>query len=402
MLRAGWYRVLPGVLVASVLIAGCNRPGAGRTGDVPADSEISASPVREPVRFYVGSSQRSLDKSIFLVELDAGREHFTVIDSFGGASGPSYLAFSPGREFLYSVDNTVQDPVEGDMSVAAFRVVRSGQGLEFLNRQSSRGTGPCHVHCSSDGRYLFTANYNSGNQAVFPLGEGGEILPASDVVRNQGSGPVRGRQEGPHAHYVTLDPGEKFLLSADLGTDRVLIYRFDGATGKLVPNPAMGFLELPPGSGPRHLVFHPTGNFVFVVNELNATVTSCRYDQSSGTLEIVNTGSTVPDNHGGAAYPAAIRIHPEGKFLYASTRGDPSSISVFTIAPDGRISRVQVMGDVPYWPRDFHIGPAGDFLVAAGERSDQIRLYLVDRENGFLKETGISTGIKSPGGILFL
>jgi 6-phosphogluconolactonase len=397
-----WSLVLLGVLFASGSMTGCSGSADSRRGDAAADPGLKGTQVPEPILFYVGSSDGNLENPVFLVELDAERERFSVIDSFGGAKGTSYLAASPGKKFLYSIDKTVSDPATGEMSVVAFRAGLHDHRLEYLNRQSSQGAGPCHVHCSSDGRYLFTANYNSGQIAAFPVGKDGYILPASSVVRGEGSGPVRGRQEGPHAHYVTLDPKERFLLSPDLGTDRVLIYRFDSETGKLSPNPAQEFLELRPGSGPRHLVFHTSGNFVYVVNELNATVTACIYDENSGTLEILNTESTVTETHEGAAYPAAIRIHPLGKFLYASTRGEQSSITVFRIAPDGSISRLQVTGDVPGWPRDFNIDPAGEFLVAAGERADEIGLYLIDRENGFLKETGVRTSIISPACILFI
>lgn len=391
------------MLAAFSAAPGCKLGGNGGKTDSKGIRNIEADkPGPGPILFYVGSSDGRLGRPLFLVELDAGRTRLSVRDSFPGAIGPSYLAFSPGREFLYAIDKTVSDPVTGYMSVASFRIDGQDHGLAFLNRQSSQGAGPCHVHCSSSGNYLFTSNYGSGNIAVFPIGDRGEILPASCVAQSSGSGPVAGRQEGPHTHYVTLDPDEKYLLSPDLGSDRVLVYRFHTKAGTLVPNPDQEYLQLPPGSGPRHLVFHPSGTFVYVVNELNATVTACSYDSASGMLRVLNTVPTIPGSHTGAAYPAAIRMHPGGKYLYASTRGENSSIAVFGVASDGRISRIQVVEGVPGWPRDFNIDPTGTYLIAAGERSDEIVLYRIEQDTGFLLSTGIKTRLRAPGCILFI
>ena len=382
---------------------GCNRGRSGVISDVGGSREMKEdTPGMQPILFYVGSSDGKLESPVFLVELDAGREQFSLKDSFAGARGPSYLVFSPGKDFLYSIDKTVSDPVTGFMSVASFRIDRQDHGLEFMNRESSQGAGPCHVFCSSDGEHLFTANYTTGNISVFPIGELGEILPASCVVQSSGSGPVERRQGGPHTHYVTLDPGERHLLSPDLGADKVLVYRFDPEKGTLIPNPQQEYLMLAPGSGPRHLVFHPSGEFVYVVNELNATVTACSYDSSSGVLEILNTVPTIPDSRSGPAYPAAIRMHPGGKYIYASTRGENSSIAVFSTGTDGRINRIQVLDGVPGWPRDFNIDPSGSYLIAAGERSGEIELYRIEQETGLLRSTGIKTGITAPACILFI
>lgn len=398
-----WQAMLAAVLGFVLAGTGCMQgAGDGRAGDITGMGKPSGPLEPEPILFYVGSSDGSLEYPVYLVELDAERKRFAVKDSFGGAKGPSYLVFSPDNSNLYAIDKTVSDPASGYMSVASFRVNPEDHGLEFLNRVSSEGIGPCHVHCSREGSHLFTANYTSGNIALFPIGERGAVHPAACVVQSTGRGPVKGRQEGPHTHYVTLDPGEHYLLSPDLGSDKVLVYRFDRQTGTLVPNPEQEFLELPPGSGPRHLVFHPSGQFVYVVNELNATVTACNYDETTGVLKILNIVPTVTDSHTGPAYPAAIRIHPGGRYLYTSTRGDASSIAVFSIEPGGAINRIQVVENVPGWPRDFNLDPSGNYLVAAGERSDEIELYRIDLATGLLQPTGVRAGIPSPGCILFI
>ena len=356
----------------------------------------------ETIKFYVGSSDGSLEYAIFLCELNPAKGELSVIDSFAGAKGPSYLAFSPDRKNLYSINRDRLDTALNHNSVSSFTINKENHQLVFLNSQSSEGAGPCHLYCSNKGRFLFTANYNSGDVAAFPLGDTGEIQPASSVVQSSGTGPVENRQDGPHTHFVSLDPKENYLLSPDLGSDKVLIYEFDHEAGVLTPNPVQPFLKLAPGTGPRHLVFHPSGEFVYVVNELNSTVTACRYNEDNGTLTRLNTVSTVPETHQGSKYPAAIRIHPNGNYVYASTRGDKSSIAVFQVDMEGECYRIQVMQDVSAWPRDFNIDPSGKYLLAAGERSDKIELYHIDIETGMLKKTESNITLPSPGCILFL
>ena len=357
---------------------------------------------QETIKFYVGSSDRSLEYSIFLCEMDPAKGIIAVVDSFSGAKAPSYLAFSPDQKHLYSINQEKLDTSSSHMAVSSFNIINENHQLEFLNSQSSKGAGPCHVHCSKKGTYLFTANYGSGNVAAFPISKLGEIEPASSVAQSSGTGPVKKRQEGPHTHYVSLDLNENYLLSPDLGTDKVLIYKFDHDSGILTPNPDQPFLKLAPGAGPRHLVFHPTGKFVYVVNEMNATVTACQYNDENGTMTKINTVSTVEESFVGTKYPAAIRIHPNGNFVYASTRGDENSIAVFQVDEDGEFYRIQVMENVPHWPRDFNIDPSGQFLLAAGERSNEIELYRIDDHTGKLSKTGIKTSVPSPGCILYI
>ena len=354
-----------------------------------------------PLRFYVGSSDGSLEYPIFLCEYVPLHQQFSVIDSFAGARGASYLDLSPDGQTLYAIDKTLTGD-QKSMHVTAFTRDPGTNRLTYLNSQPSEGLGPCHIHCGQDGGYLFTSNYTSGNVAAFPLDNRGRILPASSVVESEGTGPVQERQEGPHTHYVTLDPPGKHLLSPDLGADKVLILLFDPETGKLSASPEQPFFGLKPGSGPRHLVFHPEGIYLYVANELNSTVTACSYDPFRGIIKELNTLSTVSGSHEGSKYPAAIRISPDGRFVYVSTRGEISSIGVFRVEGDGSLSRIQVVENVPGWPRDFNIDPEGRFVVVAGERSHDIELFHRDSNTGRLTSSEIKCNLPSPGCILFL
>lgn len=355
----------------------------------------------DPVKFYVGSSDGKLDKSIFLCSLDPLSGKFAVLDSFAGAVGPSYLALSPGKNMVYSINQQISDQASGHASVSSFRMNPETYSLSFLNSQSSEGKGPCHVSITSDAEHIFVANYGSGHSTALPLAEDGSIAVASSVDMGSGSGPVENRQQGPHAHMVQPDPEDNYLLVPDLGTDKVDIYAFEKESGELSPNPEQAFLKLDPGSGPRHLVFHPEGGFVYVVNELNSTVTACSFDGEKGKLTMLHTVSTVSESHEGAKYPAAIRISPDGKFLYASTRGEHSKISVFHVEEDGRIYRIQET-EVTHWPRDFNIHPSGKFLLAAGERSGIIEMYHIDAESGKMTKAESELVLPAPGCILYL
>ena len=383
------------IIMAAAMAINCSRSAesAGSSGSAKSTGAI---------KFYVGSSDGKQEHSIFLCELRPESGEFSLLDSFAGAKVPNYLAFSPGGEYLYAISDEISDQVNNYHSVTSFRINRGNHKLERLNSQSSQGVGPCHVYCSKKGTYLFVANYTGGSVAAFPLSPEGNILPASSVMQSEGTGPVANRQEGPHTHYVSLDRKENFLLSPDLGSDRVLIYKFDHNTGILSPNPSQPFLNMPPGAGPRHLVFNEAGSFIYVVSELNSTVTACRYNEENGTLTRLNSISTVSESHEGTKYPAAIRIHPDGNYIYASTRGDRSSIAVFQLGDNGEFNRIQVMENVPEWPRDFNIDPSGHYLLAAGERSDEIRLYKLDPNSGRLTKTGHSLMINAPGCILFI
>jgi 6-phosphogluconolactonase len=356
----------------------------------------------ETIKFYVGSSKGDLSHSIYLCELDPVKETIVLLDSFAGAKGGSYLDLSPEGKYLYAINQEKWSEDSQHNKVTSFAIEPASLGLNVINSQSSEGSGICHIHCSALGNYIFAANYGSGHATALPVNENGEIIAASSVVIGEGSGPVENRQQGPRAHQVMLDPGQNFLLVPDLGTDKVFIYAFDSNSGVLTPNPAQAYFELAPGSGPRHLAFHPDGSSLYIVSELNSTITACTYKSADGTISEINTLSTVEESHEGMKYPAAVRVHPNGKYVYASTRGENSCISTFEINKDGSLTRVQVMEHVPNWPRDFNLDPSGEIMLVAGERSDDIRLYLIDSETGLIAETESRVQVPAPASILFI
>ena len=354
------------------------------------------------MKFYVGSSNGNISHSIYLCELDTENENLAVVDSFAGARAGSYLDLGTEGQYLFAINQSALNQDNEQASVTSFSVDQASLGLSMINSQSSGGSGICHIHCNKDGDYIFAANYGSGHATALPVNEKGEIAPASSVVVGDCSGPVESRQQGPHAHQVVLDPGQNFLLVPDLGCDKVLIYAFDAESGMLTPNPDQASFDLAPGAGPRHLAFHPDGSSLYIVNEINSSITACTYDGSTGKIAEINTLSTVEASHEGMKYPAAVRVHPNGKFVYASTRGENSCISTFRINDDRSVSRIQVMEQVPNWPRDFNVDPSGKYMLVAGERSDYIRLYNIDAATGLLSESSSRLELPAPASILFI
>jgi 6-phosphogluconolactonase len=355
----------------------------------------------EKILFYVGSSDGSLEQSIFLCELDYSSGQVAILDLFPGSKASSYLVLSPDKEFLYAIDGTQADPQKKNASVASFQVTDLGSGLKFMNRQSSEGRGPCHISCHPDGSHIFVANYAEGNIAAYQLADDGRISPASDIIQHTGSGPDTRRQTKAYAHHIMPDPSGNFVLATDLGADRVFIYKFDNESGKLTPNPEQEFFKTEPGAGPRHLAFHPKKPYLFIVHELNGTLTSCKYNQKTGRIEEINTVSNLPADFTGNNNPAAVRVHPDGQYVYASNRVGHNSITVFQIKDSGAVERIQVMEDVPAHPRDFNIDPLGKFLLVAGQQGDAIEIFRIDESTGKLSRTGQKIQMKSPACILF-
>jgi 6-phosphogluconolactonase len=279
--------------------------------------------------------------------------------------------------------------------VIAFAVNPRTGGLKRLNEQPSHGAGPCHLVVDKTGKNVLVANYDGGTVAVLPIDEQGRLKPASSAIAHHGKSVNPERQQEPHAHSINLDAGNQFAFAADLGLDKILVYRFDPAAGTLTPN-APPAATVAPGSGPRHFAFHPSGRFAYVINELGSTITVFWYDAETGVLSTIQTISTVPRDFKGTNYPAEVVVHPSGKFVYGSNRGH-DSIAIFSV--DAATGRLTPQGHEPTQgknPRNFAVDPTGNFLLAANQDSDTVVVFRLDPATGRLKPTGQTLKIHKP------
>jgi 6-phosphogluconolactonase len=278
--------------------------------------------------------------------------------------------------------------------------VRPDGTLIALNEQPSGGGNPCHVSQDATGRHLFVANYADGTIAAFDVGPDGLIGQRTALKRFSGSGP-NPRQARPHAHSVYVSPENTVVYSCDLGSDNVWIFRFDAFDGGLAPATPPS-AKVPPGSGPRHLAFHPNGKFVYVDGEMGHNVTVFTRDAGSGALTALETVPTLPGGTPGDGITTAeVACHPSGKWLYVSNR-TIDTITVFKIGDDGRLSLVQSTSSVAKFPRDFTIDPTGQWLLSAGQNDNRIAVLKIDQATGLLADTGQSAVVVAPVCILFV
>jgi 6-phosphogluconolactonase len=336
---------------------------------------------------YVGAYTSPINKGIHAYRFNDATGKLTDLGLAAESSNPSFLAVSPNRRFLYAANEN------SDGAVSAFAIGSNG-ALKLLNTAPSRGAGPCHVAVDHAGKWLFAANYNSGSVAGFPIHGDGSLGEASAFVQHSGSSINPQRQAGPHAHSANLSPDNGFVLVTDLGLDQILSYRLD------LTQPVV--TKIAPGSGPRHLAFAPSGRFAYVINEMLGTVTVFQYHAEDGRLKELQTISTLPAGFAKANSSAEIAAHPNGKFLYASNRGD-DSIAILHVDPvKGTLTAA---GRVPAGgrtPRNFAIDPSGKFLLAANQDSGNIAVFRIDPSSGALTPTAETVNLPSPVSVVFV
>ncbi len=347
------------------------------------------------MRFYVGTYSQRGSKGIYVGELNDTTGALTITGTVGGVDDPSFLALHPNGRFLYAVG-------EGKNGVVAAYALSGRQGMPRpLNYQSSRGDAPCHLAVDPSGQNLLVANYMSGSVAVLPIAPDGSLRPISGFVQHQGASHVNaGRQEAPHAHMIRVDPSGNYVVAADLGCDRVFVYRFDPIAGNLVPHDPPAIVT-PPGSGPRHFAWTPDARSFYVIHELDATIGAYRYDARKGTFTQTQTISTLPPDWTGTKSCAELVVHPSGRFLYGSNRGH-DSIAAFAIdKASGKLRRLGFTPSGGKIPRGFAIDPKGKWLVAANQDTDNLAAFRIDASTGALTPMGSGPSVPAPVCVLF-
>lgn len=352
---------------------------------------------------YFGTYTGAKSKGVYVARLDTATGKVGDVDLAGETPSPSFLAVHPNGRFLYAANEIGDYEGKKAGSVTAFvRDPRSGR-LTRLDQESSGGTAPCHLVVDRKGRNVLVANYGGGSVAALPVAKDGSLSPATAFLQHTGSSVNAARQKEPHAHSINLDAANRFAVAADLGLDKLMVYRLDSAKGTLVPNDPP-FALVRPGSGPRHFAFHPDGKRAYVINELNCTLTAFRYDRKKGVLVEDQTISTLPA--GQAMKPefstAEVQVHPSGKFVYGSNRGH-DTIAVFQVdAKTGRLTAVDHTPSGGRTPRNFGIDPTGRYLLAANQGSDNVVVFRIDAKTGRLTPTGQTIEVGSPVCVKFV
>jgi 6-phosphogluconolactonase len=349
----------------------------------------------EPILFGTGKILQGKGEGIYAYDLDPPSGRLELVGKTTGIVNPSYLALDASQTFLYAVSElkTYQGRPSGTVSV--FIVDRVLGKLELLNTQLTHGTDPCHVVVDEQRKHILVANFMSGSVSVLPVDDDGTLGEACDFVQHQGSGIDPRRQSSPHAHSVTLDAANRFAFVPDLGLDKLMIYRFDPKRGMLEPN-ATPWIKMKPGSGPRHLSFHPSGRFAYLVNELDSTVAVLSYDGGAGSFEHLQTIPTLPQGFTGESTCADIHVSPSGTFVYASNRGH-DSIVIYRVDPaSGILSYVSHESTRGSTPRSFDIDPTGRFLLAANQDSNSVVTFRIDPQSGALQATGDVAVVPTP------
>jgi len=346
---------------------------------------------------YVGTYTEKKSKGIYALRFHAATGKLTPLGLAAECTNPTFLTIHPNRRFLYAAIEVGNFGGQKAGALRAFSIDAKTGKLAFLNEVSSRGSGPCHLSLDKTNKNLLVANYDGGSIAVLPVEADGRLKEASAFVQHQGTGPNKERQEAPHAHCIRTSPDNKFVLVADLGLDEVLVYKFDPAGGTVTPNdPPFG--KTPPGAGPRHFAFAPNGRFVYVINEIQCTLTTFAYNPSRGALKALQTVSTVPKDRTITKddSTAEVEVHPSGRFVYGSNRG-PDSIAVFSIDPKtATLNPIEFVPTQGKTPRHFTLDPTASFLLAENQDSDTIVVFRVDQKTGRLTPTGDVVDAPSP------
>lgn len=356
-------------------------------GEAPEPAaEAPAEPSYDHLVYFGTYTRDGGSKGIYVSRFDSMSGEVSDPELAAELENPSFVTLHPNGQNLYAVRET------DDGSVHAFLIDRETGKLTAQNSQPTQGAAPCDLQVHPSGQMLAVANYSGGSTIAYRLGPDGALSESSCFIQHEGSS-VHERQKSPHAHSIEYSPDGRFLLVCDLGKDQVLRYSLDAAAGTFAPS---GAADLPPGSGPRHIAFHPSGKFCFTVNEIASTVASFQYDAASGEMTLVGVVSTLPDDFTGNNTTAEIRVHPSGRSLYASNRGH-NSLALFAIdEATGAVERKANFSTQGETPRCFAIAPGGRYLLAANQGTNNVVVFEVDEPTGELSATGRTLTVGMP------
>lgn len=358
---------------------------------------LSVAAAAQEVQLFVGTYTGTGSKGIYTYTFNTvtGAARLLSHTDSGSIGNPSFLAISPSKKYLYAVAETGG---KGGGSLNAYAVDKGGT-LRFLNKVATGGDHPCYVTTNKGGNWALVGNYSGGNAAAFKISADGTLQPHSQLVQHEGTGPNTGRQEKAHVHATVFDPANNHVFVPDLGADKVFIYHFDGNKAQPLTPAEQPFAASMPGSGPRHFTFHPNGRYAYLMEELSGTVSVYGYEAGKLT-SLQNISSHLPE-YKGAKGSADIHISDDGKFLYASNRGDANSIAVFSIGKNGKLSWVEQVSSGGKSPRNFTLSPGGRYVLVANQETNNVVIMKRNAATGKLTPTGKELAIPKPVCVVF-
>ena len=362
---------------------------------------------REPTYVYVGTYSQKYGhvdgkgKGIYLFTYSAADGSLTSLGLAAGTTDPAYLALAPNQQYLYSVNESRELDGQPGGGVSAFRIDPASGALTFLNRQPSHGALPCFLAVDATGSMVIVVNHDGPSTVAYPIAPDGSLGAASCIIPHVGASHQPGHPGDPHPHSVNVDSTNRFAIVCDKGLDQIITYRVDLAARTLVPNDPPS-VAVNGGTAPRHLAFHPSERFAFVTNEVGSTLTSFAFERESGVLREIDTVSMVPRDFAGRNHTADIRVHPNGKFVYATNRGHDSIASFAVDETNGRLTPLGHTSTQGGWSRHIRFDPSGHILLVANQNANTIVPFMVDPENGSLRPTGAVTETPTPVCIQFV
>jgi 6-phosphogluconolactonase len=343
--------------------------------------------------FYllVGTYTNKGSKGIYVYRFNASTGTAEWVSNTDSVVNPSYLTIAPNGNYIYSV---TESGGSWPGSISAFSFDRENGRLTFINKQPSGGDNPCYITTDKNGKWVAVGNYTGGNLSAFAVNKNGSLQPYAQLIQHTGSSINKERQEKPHVHCTIFSPDGKYIFTPDLGLDKVMIYRFNGRATKPMQPAEQAFVKSPPGNGPRHLTFHPNKRFAYLIEEMSGTVAAYAYH--SGKLTFLQRLSTHPADYKGAIGSADIHLSPDGKFLYASNRGDANSIAIFSVQSNGKLVWKGSQSTMGQTPRNFIIDPTGNFLLVVNQNTNNIAIFRRNPKTGLLRYTDKSIEVPTP------
>ena len=340
---------------------------------------------------FIGSyCEDKTTEGIYVYTLNEKTGVLKKVTSIKGVVNPSYIALSPNGKYVYACTETALPDAGG---VSSFEFNEKNKSLTFLSSQKSGGDNPAHIAIHKNGKWLVCGNYSGGRLSVFPLKDG-KIEPFAQLIEFKDSSVDKTRQEKSHIHQAVFAPNDDYVFFPDLGSDKIRVYKFDGAQSMPLVDVANPYTKTAEGSGPRHFTFHPNGKFAYCVEELSGTISA--YNYKSGNLDRFQNVYAYSEKHADGFGGADIHISPDGKFLYASNRGVENNLAIFSINANGKLKLVGHQSTLGNHPRNFTLDPSGKFLLVANKNTGEVIVFKRNATTGLLTDTHNQIKLSNP------